>query len=641
MLVETDHTIVGTAGHIDHGKTALVKALTGTDTDTLEEEKRRGITIELGFAFMDTGIGREIVFIDVPGHEKLVRTMVAGASNLDAVLFVVAADEGIGVQTIEHFDILRLLDIPDGIIAVTKIDLVDGDRVRAVVEEIGGLAAGTFLEDAPVIPVSSVTGSGVEDVRAALVEVARRTRKRRDSGVFRMPVDRAFAIQGFGAVIAGTILSGRIRVGDKVEIHPDGLTARVRGIQVHGRSVDESRIGIRTAVNLQDVKKEQLRRGQTAAAPGSVSPTCRLDAQFHLLRSCPKGLRNRTRVRLHVGTDEVIARVRLLDRECMAPGETAIAQFVLESATVALPKDRFVVRTFTSETTIGGGVVLDADPPRHKRFDEQTMAALRKLTGDIDQTVERAFVKSGAKPMGAREAAAAVGESEEEVAEAIGRLVETGKLVRVTPHGDFRRAGFISSSAYEDLANKLVGILEQYYSKNPYRVFMPASDLHSRLTKAADRQVCDALIAYLRDAGKLCIAGTKIGLAAREPSWKPGERELAGRIEKVYESAGYSTPPEDELQVELGVGREQFANVMTALTDVGRLVRLADRVVYHEKNLRSARDFVVQCIREKGDITAAELRDKLGVTRKYAVAILEYLDGAQVTRRLGDRRVLR
>ncbi|MGC8861858.1 MAG: selenocysteine-specific translation elongation factor [Armatimonadota bacterium] len=643
MLVESGHTIVGTAGHIDHGKTALIKALTGFDTDTLEEEKRRGITIELGFAFLDTGIGREIVFIDVPGHEKLVRTMVAGASNLDAVLLVVAADEGIGVQTIEHFDILRLLDIPDGIVAVTKTDLVDAERIRTVVREIGDLVAGTFLESAPVIPVSSVTEAGVEDVRAALVEVARRTRKRRDTGVFRMPVDRAFAMQGFGAVIAGTILSGRVRVGDRVEIQPDGLTARVRGIQVHGRSVDESRIGVRTAINLQDVKKEQLRRGQTAAACGSVSPTRRVDVQFHLLRTCGEALRNGTRVRFHVGTDEVIARVRLLDRESMAPGQTAITQFVLESPTVAVPKDRFVIRTFTSETTIGGGLILDADPPRHKRFDERTMAALEKLTGGLDEAVEQAFEKSGAATMGVSDAAGAVGESEEAVAEAVQRLVESGRLVQIAlrESGDVRRGSFMSSSACEELANKLVGILEDYYARNPYRVFMPASDLQSRFVKLADRQVYDALIANLCDSGRLRASRTKVGLAGREPQWKPGERELAARIESIYESTGYSTPPEEELQLKLKVERERFDNVMTALTDMGRLVRLADRVVYHEKSLCTAREFVTRCIREKGSISAPELRDLLGVTRKYAIAILEYLDDAQVTRRLGDRRVLR
>ena len=397
MPVEKDHAIIGTAGHIDHGKTALVKALTGLDVDTLAEEKRRGITIELGFAFMDApGFEKEIIFIDVPGHEKLIKTMVAGASNIDAVLFVIAADEGINVQTIEHFDILRLLEIENGVIALTKADLVDDERIRAVTSEIRELTQGSFLADAPIIPVSSLTGEGVEEVRAALIEAARKVAVRRDSGVFRMPIDRAFAMQGFGAVIAGTILSGRARIGDKLEILPDGLMTRVRGIQVHAKSVEESHIGIRTAINLQNVKKEQLRRGQCAAAPGSVTATTRLDALLHLLQSYGEDLKNRTRIRFHVGADEVIGRLILLESDKLAPGQCAAAQFVLESPTVAVPRDRYVIRTFSSMKTIGGGTILDSNPAPHKRLDSSTVESINKLKGGIEDVVEQAFVKSGA-----------------------------------------------------------------------------------------------------------------------------------------------------------------------------------------------------------------------------------------------------
>lgn len=646
-----DHTIVGTAGHIDHGKSALIRALTGVETDTLAEEKRRGITIELGFAFMDCpGTGREILFIDVPGHEKLVKTMVAGASNLDAVLLVVAADEGISVQTLEHFEILRLFDIPEGVIALTKSDLVDADRLRVVTEEIKALTFGSFLETAPIIPVSSVTGEGVDEVRTALIEIVRRMRPRRDTGIFRMPIDRAFSMTGFGAVIAGTILSGQVKVGDKLEILPDGLTSRVRSIQVHSKSVVESHIGIRTAINLMDVKKDQLRRGQTAVAlspskgPGSVMPTQRIDAQLRVLRTHDADLTNRTRVRFHVGADEVMARLVLLDCEKLSPGQDAVVQFILESPTVAMPKDRFVIRTFSSQTTIGGGAILDAQAGAHKRFDESTIEALGKLGGELADSVEQAYVKSGLTPLRVSEAAAAVGENEDEVAEAVRALVAETKLVRIASKltdDEAENGSCLSSQAYQTAADRLVAIIEDFYSRNPYRIFMPASDLQSRFLKVAGKQVYDYLVHNLAEEGKLRATRVKIGVAGRQPQWKAGERDLAAKIERTYESAGYSTPPEDELQTELRIAPAVFVNIMTALTDAGVLVRLSDKVTYHVKTLRTAKEFVANTIRSDGGITAPDLRDKLGVTRKYAVAILEYLDNVQFTRRLGDKRVLK
>ena len=369
MPDQKPHSIIGTAGHIDHGKTALVKALTGVETDTLAEEKRRGITIELGFAFLDTPeFEKQIVFIDVPGHEKLIKTMVAGASNIDAALLVVAADEGVSVQTVEHLDILQLLDIKAGVIALTKTDIVDDRRIETVTAGISDLAAGSFLAGAPVIPVSAVTRVGVDEVRSALIEAARKAPARRDSGVFRIPIDRVFTMQGFGTVVAGTILSGQAAVGDKLEVLPEHIPTRVRGIQVHSQSIPHTDLGARTAINLQDVKKEQLRRGQTLCAPGAFSPSERLDARIYVLKSAGE-FKNRARVRLHIGADEVICRAILLDADVLPPGQSGLVQFALEAPTVALPKDRFVIRTFSSMQTIGGGSILDGQPTAHKRFD--------------------------------------------------------------------------------------------------------------------------------------------------------------------------------------------------------------------------------------------------------------------------------
>jgi len=398
-MAEREHVIVGTAGHIDHGKSALVKALTGIDPDTLPEEKERGLTIELGFVFLDDpSYEKQIIFIDVPGHEKFVKTMVAGASNVNAALFVIAADEGISVQTREHFDILRLLQISVGMIALTKSDLVDQARLAELKEEVARFVAGTFLECAPVIPVSAVTGAGMAEVKKALLDIGRRVRERPDSGFFRLPIDRVFSIKGFGTVIAGTVLSGEVRVGDRIEIYPDKIPAKVRGIQVHKEQREKSIVGKRTALNLQDVDKDLLRRGQVAALPGLLTPSQRMDARLRLLAGSPVELKSRDRVRLHIGTDEVIGRVVLLEKDRLLPGESGLAYFNLESPAVALLGDRFIIRTFSPLLTIGGGEILDGTPPRHKRFNADAIEGLKRWEGGgpgLDFRISRIFLGLG------------------------------------------------------------------------------------------------------------------------------------------------------------------------------------------------------------------------------------------------------
>ena len=419
---EKDHLIVGTAGHIDHGKSALVKALTGIDPDTLPEEKERGLTIELGFIFMDSpGDDKQIVFIDVPGHEKFVKTMVAGASHIDLALLVIAADEGISVQTREHFDVLQLLDIPRGLVALTKSDLVDAARLAALEGEVKAFLMGTFMAGAPVVPVSAFTGAGLDGLKAAIRQEGGLVPKREDGGIFRMPVDRVFIRHGFGTVVAGTILGGEVRAGDEVEIYPDGLKTRVRGIHVHNRDVERSTIGRRTALNIKDISKDMLRRGQCVAAPGSLEPANRLDARLALLKRHRKELKNRDRVRVHIGTDEAVARVALLDRGLLSPGDSAPAQLLLESNTVALPGDRFVVRTLSPAMTIGGGVVLDASPPKHKREDAAVIEELGMLEGPLEARLEGMLLRSGFRPLTAAALARKLGYREDFVRTTAGR----------------------------------------------------------------------------------------------------------------------------------------------------------------------------------------------------------------------------
>lgn len=644
----TDHVIIGTAGHIDHGKTALVKALTGHDTDTLAEEKRRGITIELGFAFLDTpGFDKQVVFIDVPGHEKLIKTMVAGASNIDAAVLVVASDEGVNVQTREHFDILQLLDIPHGVIALTKTDLVDTERTAVVTAEVRAMVAGSFLENAPILPVSAITREGLDALKTAIVEAARKVRNRTDSGIFRMPVDRVFTMHGFGAVVAGTVLSGEVKLGDKVEVLPDGLISRVRGIQVHGESVGNSNIGKRTAVNIQDLKKEQLRRGQVVCAPGSLKPSTRMDVRLQVLGSYSDELKNRARVRFHVGTDEVMARVSLLDCDKVQPGDVALAQMVLESETVALPKDRFVIRAFSSMDTIGGGTILDAHPARHKRFDENALEALEKRQGELCEVLEQAFLKAGADPLSITDAAAAIGENEDEVREVVDQLAASGRIVRITPRSledaprDPKRETYLHTKHFEDLQSKLLGIMDEYFRRNPYKLRMGPADLQSRFMKFARKPVYEAVMIDLRSKNKLSWKNGRITLTGREIQWRVGERQLAERIAQQYEAAGFSSPPEYEVFDSLRIKEDTFENIISALIEQGHLIRLGEKVTYHTKHLETAKQTVADLIAKHNGISAAELRDALNVSRKYAIAILEYLDDIQFTKRVGEKRVLK
>jgi selenocysteine-specific elongation factor len=638
-LPELEHVIIGTAGHIDHGKTALIKALTGIDADTLAEEKRRGITIELGFVFMDTpGYDKQIVFIDVPGHEKLIKTMVAGASNIDAALLVIAADEGIGLQTREHFDILQLLEIQGGIIALAKTDLVDEARLEKLTSEVKNFVKGSFLKDAPIIPVSSVTGSGVDELKSALMRLGRNVEKRHDTGIFRMPVDRVFTMHGFGTVIAGTILSGEVKTGDRIEIFPDGIRAKVRGLQVHGKSREESSAGKRTALNLQDIKKELLRRGQCAGSAGSLSPTLRLDARLRLLKSYEKEMKNSTRVRLHTGTDEVISRLVLLDREKLLPGETGLVQFVLEAPTVALPGDRFVIRSFSPLFTIGGGRVLDAAPGHHKRFDARVIEGLRRFGGSLPEVIEQSFIKSNFIPQNASEAAMKIGERENEVREAIKSLGGRGTLVRISSE---KAEKYLHSKSYEKLAGLLTASIKNYFSAYSYRLFVPFADLRSQFLELTDLDTFKALIADLISKKIIYKKDSQIGLVGHEISLKPKDEELTGKIEQAFKRAGFSTPLEEDVRQELQLTPHVFKEIMNSLIEQKKLIRLNKKVTYHREHLRAAQEIVAEHLRKKQSITIAELRDKLHLSRKYGQAILEYLDSIGLTKRKEDRHVIK
>ena len=641
QTLEKDHVIIGTAGHIDHGKTALVKALTGRDADTLEEEKRRGITIELGFVFMDTpSPNKQIVFIDVPGHEKLVKTMVAGASNIDAAVLVVAADEGINVQTREHFDILKLLGIQKGIIALTKTDLVEGQLLQILKEDMQDYVKGTFLEDAPIIPVSSISGFGVENLKASLYRIAEDVTPRIDRGAFRMPVDRVFTMRGFGTVTAGTVLSGTVKEGDKVEIFPEGLISRVRGVQVHHSKTNQSHIGKRTALNLPDIEKEKLRRGQTAAALGSLTPSNRFDGKLHLLNSYEKKLKNRERLRLHTGTSEIICRLVLLDQDKLSPGETAFVQFVLEAPNVAMPQDRFVVRTFSPLMTIGGGTILDAVPLKHKRFSSQTVEALEMLDGNLEDTIEQVFLKGAFSPQSAGQVAKIIGKEEKDIADAVLNKLSAGKIISIkSTQAAGKDIKYLHKTPYANLKDKLRGILKSYFEKKPYESLAPSSVLRSEFLKLSENDVFRYALADLIADKTIYEKDGKIGLPGHEVQMTSREQTAADKIEHIYQSAKYKTPLEEDVRIQVGLTPPEFKNILTGLLNQERLVRLSGNVIYHKSTVIEVKELVVKTITKNQSITIAELRDMLQFSRKYAQAILEYFDTSGLTKRQDDKHI--
>lgn len=638
-MVEREHVIVGTAGHIDHGKSALVRALTGTDPDTLPEEKLRGMTIELGFVFLDDPAAeKQVVFIDVPGHEKFVRTMVAGASGVDAVMFVVAADEGISVQTREHFDILRILGVGEGFTVLTKSDLVDRPRLDEVTASVRAFLRGSFLEAGPIIPASAVTGEGLEDVRRTLREIGKRVARREDSGIFRMPIDRVFIRQGFGTVIAGTVLAGEVRTGDRVEILPEGLTARVRGIQVHREKTEGSSIGRRTALNLADVKKEDLRRGQVAARPGSLAPTVRLDVNLDVLPSAERELKHRDRVRLHIGTDEVMARLVLFGAGTAAPGSSVPAQIVLERPAVALPGDRFVIRTFSPLATVGGGRVLDANPERHKRSDPVVAQGLKRLAGDIKEAVAETVAQGGSGTTSPAAIALRLNRGESEIRAAAAALAADNRLAVL---GSGKEERYLQAEACRELRDGLAAAVKAYLETNIHRLGMPLADLRSEFLARGDAHAFKALLDGLIAEKVLVRREAEVSLPGYEPSLPPKEKDAADRLEAIYRRTRFAAPLEEDAERMLALPPLLFKNTVAYLVRKGVLVRLTDKVTYHRDALAEAQALVAAHIRSRGSMTIAELRDRLSLSRKYAQALLEHFDRIGFTRRVEDRHVLK
>jgi selenocysteine-specific elongation factor len=622
-----NNIIVGTAGHIDHGKTALVGALTGVDTDRLKEEKQRGISIDLGFAHLDLERDLRIGFIDVPGHERFIKNMLAGVGGIDLVLFVIAADESIKPQTREHFEICRLLKIPRGIVVLTKSDLVDADILELVRLEVDEFVRGSFLENAPVIAVSAVTGAGLSELRDQLRRTANEIADQRlsgkdPSGYFRLPIDRAFAMRGFGAVVTGTVISGAVNVEQDVELFPQRRKLRVRGLQTHGSAVRKASAGQRTAVNLAGVEHTELHRGMLLAEAGRFAAATLIDCSFELLRSA-KPLKNRAPVHFHAGTAEVEAETRLLDgAERVEPGARAYVRIALREPLLLLPGDRFIVRMFSPVITIGGGVVLDAAPPRRRASD-------RLKTLEQGNPAERValLVAESKHGMDLATLIARTGLLEADIRAA----AKSPDLIAIFDP----QFWLLDARTANGVLESIQQTLKRFHRDHPLLPGMPKEEIRSRLLPEAPPFLLDVLLAR---AKTIAVKGELVHLTSHKVALKQDEEEASARIEAAFQNAGLAVPATPDVLAKSGVEAGRAKTILQILLRDKKLVRVGEDLVFHASAVATLRGMLAG---RKGErFSVPEFKDWTGISRKYAIPLLEYLDRERVTRRDGEARVV-
>ncbi len=629
------NVIVGTAGHIDHGKSALVEALTGTNPDRLEEEKRRGITIDLGFAFLEVGDVR-LGLVDVPGHERFVRNMLAGVGGIDLVLLVVAADESIKPQTREHFDICRLLAIPRGLVALTKSDLVDADMLELVRLEVEEFVRGSFLEGAPIVPVSARTRQGVEELKQALVQVAGQVPGKDPSRYFRLPIDRAFAMKGFGTVVTGTLVSGEVKPEDEAELFPARRRVRVRGAQSGGRAVARAVAGQRTALNLAGVELAEVERGMVLASPGILEPTRRLDTRVSLLPSAHR-LKNRARVHFHQGTAETVAEVVLLDQPGLVPGQSAFAQLRLDDAVLLLPGDRFILRQFSPVVTIGGGLVLDALAPRHRQRDAYVLPYLATLERGSREEILVAMAAAIPRGLELAHIIARSGWLEAEVRETATKLAQAGRL-RVVSQQPLVVA---SAASFAERLARMRAAIETFHRANPLVEGISKEELRARAAAEARPELFRAALDELVAAREVVVAGDVVKRAGREIALLPEEARAKEQIEQAFARAGLAVPSLKEVLSQLPVETRRAEKLLKLLVRERVLVKVTEDLVFHRSAVARLRELLADYKRKNGErLPIAAFKEMTGVTRKYAIPLLEYLDRERVTRRVGDARVI-
>jgi selenocysteine-specific elongation factor len=631
------HLIIGTAGHIDHGKTTLVKALTGIDTDRLKEEKERGISIELGFASLTLPDGTQAGIVDVPGHERFVKTMLAGVGGIDLVILVIAADEGVMPQTREHLHICELLRVKRGLVALTKADLVENEWLEMVRTDITGVLKGTFLDGCPVVSCSATTGQGLPELVQAIQAQAAAAEPKRTEGTLRLPIDRVFTIRGFGTVVTGTLWSGTLLVGDEVAILPMDLRSRVRRLQVHGQTEEQAVAGQRTAANLPGLEVSQIQRGDLLCVPGTLRASEAFDATLALLPDAPRPLMNRARIRFHLGTSERLARVVLLDREALQPGEEAYVHIRLESPSAALPHDRYVIRSYSPAITIGGGSILDPNPPPERRSRPKMIEHLRILErGSPSDRVERHLLAASFVPITLEELRVRSDLDSGAVVESLQALTTKGAAVLVGVRGE---AGALHTERVAQLEKEVTAHLAEFHAKEPLKDGLAKEELRSRLPAQLPPTTFSWMLSRLADAGKIAVERDKVRLATHHPTLSAAEEDLKAKIEAVYREAGFQPATPESLLGSLGSERKLFQAVFRRMVDDGILVRVKEEIFLHRERYQEMRDRVLGHFKTTPSINVGTMKDLFGVSRKYAIPFLEHLDDVRITRRQGDERV--
>ena len=634
------NVIIGTAGHVDHGKTCLIKALTGMDTDRLKEEKKRGITIENGFADMLYG-DYNISIIDVPGHEKFVKNMLAGIGGIDLVLLIIGLDEGIMPQTAEHFDILKMLKIKRGIVVLTKDDLVEDEDWKALVEEdVKEFLRGSFMEDAPIIRVSSYTGKNIEELKKLIGEELEKLPERDIlPDAFRLPVDRVFTIEGHGTVITGTLMEGSVAVGDEIEIYPEETPVKVRNVQVHGENTDRAYAGQRTAINLAGIKKSDVNRGDVLAAPGSLENSLMVDAAVEMFEDTARTLLDGSRVHFYCGSSESLAKVVLMDREFLDKGSHGYAQLRLETPVAVKKGDRFIIRFYSPVESIGGGVVLDACPVKHKRNDKSVIADMKiRETGSLKDILAVEAKEAGKNLITLKTAAVRLSSPLADVTKASEELEKEGVLHRIQAFD----GAYIHRDYIERVKESAENILKAYHDENPLSVGMDREEFRSRLIRSlriGEPKTAEAMISMLAGDGKLKISEVSVALADFDVKYTPEHLKMREEIIGTYKSAGYEMPKTEEVTASFKDG-VSAGHIIEALCAEGILARISYQYCLDKEKYDNAACIVKSEIASKGEITLAEFRDAIGVSRKFAVEILEHFDKVKLTKKVGDSRVL-
>lgn len=613
----------------------MIEALTGTHPDRLEEEKRRGITIDLGFAFLEEG-GVRFGFVDVPGHERFVKNMLAGTSGIDLVLLVVAADEAIKPQTREHFDICRLLGVKRGVIAVTKADLVDKDAAELVHLEVEEFVKGSFLEKAPIVAVSAKTSVGLTELKNALVNEASEITEKQTEHYFRLPIDRSFAVKGFGTVVTGTLISGQSAVGDEVEVLPQKKLLRVRGLQTGGKNVERAHAGQRTAVNLAGIEHSAVQRGMVLAAPGRFTKTQRIDARLHLLPDAPP-LKNQARVHFHAGTAETVAAVSLYGKSELLAGESALVQLRLAGDVVVVRGDRFIVRQFSPVITVGGGEVLDPLARRATRKDSGRVECLETLESGSREDILRAMVQRNVLGVGLQEIVSRTGWMEGEVQAAAEKLTKAGAVRVVSPSPLL----LLAEDVFQAVMKSIQARVESFHRQNPLLPGIPREELRAAAGRKVRTETFRAAIEELAKQNRLALQGELVKKPGTEVSLTPEELRAKQQIEQAFAKAGLAVPAVKEVLTQLAIESRRAEKILQILLREKVLVRVSPELIFHRMALESLPGLLQTYKKSKGErIGVPSFKELTGITRKYAIPLLEYLDRQRLTRRIGDERVI-